>query len=173
MEIVNKKLNELSPYKYNNKIHTEEQIERIANSIKEFGFRQPIVCDEKGEIIIWHGRYAAAKKLGLETVPCEVVKNLSVEQIRKLRILDNKLNESDRDIGNLKLELDELWNLDFGDLKLTMEDMFPELDFPDFDPDDYEVSEWTSWFKVVVLANSEDEVALIKKDLDWLWRKYK
>ena len=51
--------------------------------------------------------------------------------------------------------------------------MFPELDFPDFDPEDYEVPEWQTWFKVVVLANSEDEVALIKKDLDWLGRKYK
>ena len=173
MEVINLKVADLKPYKYNNKVHTEEQINNIANSIKEFGFRQPIVVDENNEIIIGHGRHLAAQKLGLEEVPCEVVKGLSEEQIRKLRILDNKLNESDRDIGNLKIELDALWNLDFGDLTFKAEEMFPELDFPDFDPEDYEVPEWTSWYKVVVLANSEDEVALIKKDLDWLGRKYK
>ena len=173
MEIKNLKVADLKPYKYNNKVHTEEQINNIANSIKEFWFRQPIVVDENYEIIIWHGRHLAAQKLWLEEVPCEIAKGLTAEQVRKLRILDNKLNESDWDITNLKIELDDLGNLDFGDLQFKAEDMFPELDFPDFDPEDYEVSENVSWFKVVVLANSEDEVALIKKDLDSLGYKYK
>lgn len=173
MEITNLKIEDLKPYKYNNKVHTEEQITNIANSIKEFGFRQPIVVDENYEIIIGHGRYEACKKLWLKEIPCEIAKGLTVEQVRKLRILDNKLNESDWDIGNLKIELDELWNLDFWDLNFKAEELFPELDFPDFDPEDYQVSENTTWFKVVVLANSEEEVALIKKDLDWLGWKYK
>lgn len=173
MEIKNLKVSELKPYKYNNKVHTEEQITNIMNSIKEFWFRQPIVVDENMEIIIGHGRYEAVKRLGWEEVPCEIAVWLTEEQVRKLRILDNKLNESDWDIWNLKIELDELWNLDFGDLQFKTEDLFPELDFPSFDAEDYEVSESATWFKVVVLANNEDEVNLIKQDLDNLWRKYK
>ena len=78
MEVINLKVADLKPYKYNNKVHTEEQINNIANSIKEFGFRQPIVVDENNEIIIGHWRHLAAQKLGLEEVPCEVVKGLSV-----------------------------------------------------------------------------------------------
>ena len=173
MEVKNLKVADLKPYKYNNKVHTEEQINNIANSIKEFWFRQPIVVDENYEIIIWHGRHLAVQKLGWEEVPCEIAKWLTEKQIRKLRILDNKLNESDWDIGNLKIELDDLGNLDFGDLQFKSEELFPELDFPDFDAEDYEVNENATWFKVVVLANSEDEVALIKKDLDSLGYKYK
>ena len=67
----------LIPYSKNNKIHDDEQVERIANSIKEFWFIQPLVVDKENNVIIWHGRLLASKYLGLEEVPVVKLENLS------------------------------------------------------------------------------------------------
>lgn len=138
MEIIEKDINSLIPYEFNNKIHDETQVNRIANSIKEFWFLQPLVIDKNNIVIVGHGRLEGAKKLWLEKVPCLQVENLTEEQIKKYRILDNKLNESDYDLANLKLELDWLPDLNFGDLELNVEDMFPELKTDEFDPNNVE-----------------------------------
>lgn len=116
MKIIEKDIKELIPYEFNNKIHDEKQINRIANSINEFGFTQPVVVDGNNILIIGHGRLEAAKKLGLKKIPTVVMEDLTENQIKRLRILDNKLNESERDIDNLKLELEaiddqELWDM--------------------------------------------------------------
>lgn len=107
-------LSTIKPCKRNTKKHPQVQIDNIAESIRQFGFVQPIVLDgsKDNEIIIGHGRYFAAKQLKMKAVPCVYVQDLTDEQIRKLRILDNKLNESEWDIDILKLELDDL---DFGE----------------------------------------------------------
>ena len=126
MKIIQKKIEDLIPYEFNNKIHWEQQINQIANSIKEFWFTQPIVIDKNNIVVIWHGRLEASKKLWLEEVPCYIVDELNEKQIKKLRILDNKLNESERDIGNLKLELDEIGDMNFWDLEMEITDLFPE-----------------------------------------------
>lgn len=138
MEIIEKDINSLIPYEFNNKIHDETQVNRIANSIKEFWFLQPLVIDKNNIVIVGHGRLEGAKKLWLEKVPCLQVENLTEEQIKKYRILDNKLNESDYDLANLKLELDWLPDLNFWDLELNVEDMFPELKTDEFDPNNVE-----------------------------------
>lgn len=127
MEIENIAVEKLIPYEFNNKVHDETQVNRIANSIKEFWFLQPIVIDKDNVIIVWHGRLEWAKKLWLKEVPCVRAENLTETQIKKYRILDNKLNESERDIDNLKLELDDLWDLDIWDIKLDISDVFPDL----------------------------------------------
>lgn len=94
------------PYEFNNRIHNETQVNRIANSIKEFGFNQPIVIDESNIILVGHGRLLAAKKLGLEKVPVLKLINLLETQKKAYRILDNKLqNDSTWDFNNLELEL--------------------------------------------------------------------
>lgn len=108
MKIKEVEIKSLIPYEFNNKIHDEKQINRIANSIREFGFTQPVVIDKNNIIIIGHWRVEGAKKLGMEKVPVVVMDELSENQIKRLRILDNKLNESERDIDNLKLELEAL-----------------------------------------------------------------
>ena len=108
-------------------MHSETQINRIANSIKEFGFTQPLVVDKDNVVIIWHGRLEWAKKLWLDKVPVVVMEDLTENQIKKLRILDNKLNESEWDIDNLKLELDWLPDLNIWDLELDVADLFPDL----------------------------------------------
>ena len=102
----------LKPYPKNAKKHPKEQVEHIANSIKAFGFRQPIVIDKDNVVVIGHGRLLAAKKLGLEKVPVTLADDLSEEQINALRLADNKTNESEWDLPLLDAELAEL-EMDF------------------------------------------------------------
>lgn len=103
---------DLTPYAKNAKRHPDEQVEHIANSIREFGFRQPIVVDADNVVVIGHGRMLAAKKLGLESVPVVRADDLTDEQIRALRLADNKTNESEWDFAELEAELAEL-EMDF------------------------------------------------------------
>lgn len=100
----------IKPYKNNAKRHTDTQIANVAESIRQFGWAQPIVVDRDYTIIIGHCRYSAAKRLGLTTVPVVVAADLTDEQVRKLRNLDNKLNESEWDLDLLK---DDILGLDF------------------------------------------------------------
>ena len=99
---------DLIPYEQNAKIHPPEQVEHIANSIKAFGWQQPIVIDKDNVVVIGHGRLLAAKSLMLDTVPVTRADELTEEQIKALRLADNKTNESPYDIGKLDLELAEL-----------------------------------------------------------------
>lgn len=118
MKTINKKLAELIPYEKNAKKHDETQIANVAESIKQYGFVQPIVIDKNGVIVIGHCRALAAKKLGLEEVPCVCVDDLTPEQVNALRIVDNKSNESEWDFDLLAEELPELdlsaFDIDWG-----------------------------------------------------------
>lgn len=98
----------LIPYEKNAKVHTNQQIEQIANSIREFGFRQPLVIDAHNVVVIGHARLLAAKSLNLSQLPCIRADDLTPEQINALRLADNKLNESEWSIETLQLELFEL-----------------------------------------------------------------
>lgn len=100
--------NDLIPYDKNAKIHTLDQVEQIANSIKQFGFQQPIVVDKNGVVIIGHGRLMAAKELMLDKVPVVRADDLTEDQVKALRLADNKLNESPYDLSLLEQELAEL-----------------------------------------------------------------
>ena len=108
---------ELVPYSRNAKRHPAEQVKKIANSIKEFGFRQPIVIDKNNVVVIGHGRLLAAKRLKLDTVPVTRAEDLSDEQIRLLRLADNSVADSE-------------WNMDFVQEELMDLDM--DVDFADF-----------------------------------------
>lgn len=172
MKIIEKEINSLIPYEFNNKIHDELQINRIANSIKEFWFTQPLVIDKNNVVIIWHWRLEWAKKLWLEKVPVVIMENLTENQIKKLRILDNKLNESDYDLWNLKLELDWLEDFNFWDIELKTTELFPEFNAPEFNPEDYEDINEKEWdWKVCVRVFVEDQATaeMLKKDLTELW----
>ena len=92
MKIENRAVDAIRPYE-NNPRKNDHAVDPVAKSIKEFGFRQPIVVDADGVIIIGHTRLLAAKQLGLEKVPVHVARDLSAEQIRALRIADNKTGE--------------------------------------------------------------------------------
>lgn len=142
MRVVEKKLDDLIPYAKNAKRHDETQIANVAESIRQFGFVQPIVVDKNGVIVIGHCRALAAKRLGMEKVPCVAVDELTDEQVKALRIIDNKTNESPWDMEMLAEELPDIdllgFDFDFGiDLpeeseededKEIVEDEAPEVD---------------------------------------------
>lgn len=140
MEIMYLPTGELKPYPKNAKRHPPEQVEHIANSIRAFGFRQPIVIDADNVVVIGHGRLMAAKKLGMDSVPCIRADDLTEAQIAALRLADNKTNESEWDFSLLESELDDLkldFNMeDFGfdepGEALKMEDV--QEDDPDLTP---------------------------------------
>lgn len=110
-------VDQLTPYEKNAKTHDETQIRNIAKSIRQFGFTQPLVIDRDGVVVIGHGRLAAAKEIGLTEVPCIRREDLTDEEIRELRLLDNKLNESPWDVELLAADLQGLtfegYELDF------------------------------------------------------------
>ena len=142
MNIVEREVDKLIPYSRNSKKHDETQIANVAESIKQFGFVQPVVVDKNGVIVIGHCRTLAAKKLGMKTVPCVMVDELTDEQVRALRIIDNKTNESPWDYDLLGDDLADIdlsgYDFDFGiDLpeeskededKEIVEDEAPEVD---------------------------------------------
>ena len=118
MQIIQKKLADIVPYANNTKKHDETQIKNVAESIKKYGWVQPIVIDDDGTIVIGHCRALAAEKLGIEEVPCVVVSDLTEDEINALRIVDNKTNESPWDFDLLSAELPEIdlsdFDFDFG-----------------------------------------------------------
>lgn len=163
MKTADMKVADLIPYEFNNKVHDSEQVNRIANSIREFWFTQPLVVDQNNVVIIGHGRLLAAIKLGLETVPVLKIENLTETQIKKLRILDNKLNESERDNENLKLELKDLdYDLSVWDLELKAEDLFDELELEEME-DETEVQE-------IDTPEVEEAKVVQESDFFFLWR---
>lgn len=107
---------ELVPYGKNAKQHPPAQIEKIANSILRFGWQQPIVVDRNKVVIIGHGRLAAAKELKQKKVPVVYADNLSDDDVKALRLADNKLNESEW-IENLLAE--ELAELDIAGIDMS------------------------------------------------------
>ena len=132
--MMKKKLTELKPYPQNAKKHPEEQIKKIANSIREFGFNQQIVIDKDDTIIVGHGRYEAAKLLKLEDVPVLQV-DLTEEQAKAYRLADNKLNESDWEmelvIEELKGLSAEMIDITGFDQPLDIEGLGTDFELPD------------------------------------------
>ena len=117
MKIEQRKTSDITPYE-NNPRHNDAAVEAVAASIKEFGFRQPIVVDEDGVIIVGHTRWKAAQKLGLEKIPVHVARDLTPGQARAYRIADNQTASiAEWNFDLLPVELNELKAVDF-DLEL-------------------------------------------------------
>lgn len=108
MQVTQWKLEDLKPYSLNANEHPEEQVKKIAESIVQYGFLVPLIITPDGEIVAGHGRHLAAQYLQRKEVPCIVVDNLSPEQVRGLRIADNKVAESGWNMEALKVELESL-----------------------------------------------------------------
>ena len=108
MQIIEKKVSELKPYK-NNPRKNDKAVQYVANSIKEFGFKVPIVIDNGGVIVAGHTRWKAAKQLKIEKVPCIIADDLTPEQIKAFRLADNKVAEYAKwKSGELALEIGEI-----------------------------------------------------------------
>lgn len=112
MEIVNKNIEEIKMYE-NNPRNNDGAVEYVANSIKEFGFKVPIVLDKNNIIVAGHTRYKAAKLLNITEIPCIVADDLSDEQVKAFRLIDNKAAElASWDIDLLNLELENIKDID-------------------------------------------------------------
>ncbi len=139
MEVRNISVKDLIPYDRNTKKHDKTQINNVAESIKQYGFVQPIVIDKDNVVVIGHCRLLAAKQLKMKEVPCVCVEDLTDEQVKALRIVDNKSNESEWDFDILPDELAELdlsdFSFDFGIEDEEEETKIVEDDAPEVDED--------------------------------------
>lgn len=129
MNIIYKKLEELKPYA-NNPRFNDDAVEYVKNSINQFGFKVPIIIDQDGEIIAGHTRYKASLELKLKEVPCIIADDLTEEQIKQFRLVDNKVAE--KSTWNYELLEEEL--ADLKELGIDMEEYgFEDLEIEDDD----------------------------------------
>lgn len=140
MEVLNLKIDEIKPYE-NNPRNNLDAVDATANSIKEFGWRQPIVVDKDKVIVAGHTRYYAAKKLGYDVVPVVDASDLSDEQVRAYRLADNKTGElAEWDFKLLDDELQNILDIDMGDfgfeLDISEDEEVKEDDFDEEVPEE-------------------------------------
>jgi len=120
-----KQISDLIPYINNSRTHSDEQVNQIASSIKEFGFTNPVLIDEQGGLIAGHGRVLAARKLGLANIPSITLEGLTEAQKKAYIIADNQLPlNAGWDLDKLKLEIDTLKEMDFDIDLLRFDDDF-------------------------------------------------
>lgn len=167
IKVQNWKIDDIKPYELNAKNHDTVQIGKIAKSIKEFGFDQPIVVDGDGVVIKGHGRRLAAIQLGLSTVPVVVRTDLSPEAVRAARLADNRVAVSDIDTEKLQEELASLeYDLkgifDSKELDFLSADL-GEIDLDGFVKDlDAELERHTETSRETAEAVDDKEIALYK-----------
>ena len=126
MNIITMKIKDIIPYEKNAKKHNRQQIQNVAESIKRFGFAQPLVVDKDNVLIIGHCRLLASKLLQIREVPVVRMDDLTEEQVKELRLLDNKLNESEWDMDLLAEELQGL-DMEGFDIDWELPEEEPEL----------------------------------------------
>lgn len=159
VRVEQRRLEDIRPYERNPR-KNENAVEAVAESIRRFGWQQPIVVDEEGVILAGHTRYKAAELLGLDEVPVLVARGLTEEQARAYRLADNRLAELALwDFDKLEEELGKLEDFDF-------EEMGIDFSFLDYGKD---VQDHLSEF----LTDDEDEDALypVKIQIDRKWQK--
>lgn len=159
MKVISMKISEIKPYK-NNPRNNEEAVEPTAKSIKEFGWQgNPIILDKNNVIIAGHTRYKAAKKLGMDEVPVVIASNLTPEQVKALRLADNKVGEiADWDDGLLDDELNDILDIDMSDFGF-------EEDEPEEKPEEVEPE---VPFSTELLEENNYIVLKFDNKVDWL-----
>lgn len=122
MNVVNLPIDDLIPYEKNPR-KNDKAVKFVAESIKQFGFKVPIVIDKSNVVICGHTRLKAAKKLGLDEVPCIIADDLTEEQIKAFRLADNKVSEqAEWDFDLLDAEINDILTLDMGDFGFVFEE---------------------------------------------------
>lgn len=164
---VTRKVIDLIPYANNSRTHSDEQINQVASSIKEFGFTSPILIDEDNGVIAGHGRLMASKKLNLDEVPCIILNGLTEAQKKAYVIADNQIAlNSGWNLDTLKLELESIDELGL-DMTITgfglddLAKMFDELD--EIIPVEQQYSQS---FSIIIDCDNEDEQEKIFNKLD-------
>ena len=125
MEIIEKRLDEIRPYERNPR-RNDAAVQYVAESIRQFGWKQPIVIDKDGVIVAGHTRYKAAQSLGLEKAPCVIADDLTPEQVKAYRLADNKVGEiAEWDFDALEQELEDI-DLDMSEFGFAEDGVSPE-----------------------------------------------
>lgn len=160
---------DLNPYENNPRLN-DGAVDAVAASIKEFGFKVPIVVDSDGVIVTGHTRLKAAKKLGIDTVPVIVADDLTPEQVKAFRLADNKTGElAQWDLDKLDIELDGIDEIDMGDFGF---DMNLEVEDDDVEPiDDEDIGgtlpqEHKMKIDSTIIVLTDEEYTLIRSKLD-------
>lgn len=162
-------LAEIKPYDKNPRVHGDVQIKRIAQSIEQFGWTQPLVLDDNNTILAGHGRYAAALQLGAGEAPCINVKDLSEAEKKAYRIVDNKLvTDSIWDDELLQVELNDLVNLEYELNDFGLDDLLhtPQDDDDEKDVTDAEEENGHAVYTVVCDERYTQELERLLKDSD-------
>ena len=124
IKIIEKSIDELVPYENNARIN-DKAVDVVANSIKEFGFKNPCIIDRNNVIVAGHTRVLACKKLGIDKVPCIVADDLTEEQIKAFRIADNSSAQiAEWDLDKLQ---EEIQNLNFDFYELGLQEQLDEI----------------------------------------------
>ncbi len=141
MNIIEKRVKDLKPYEKNPRLN-DDAVKYVAESIKEFGFKVPIVIDKDNNIVCGHTRWKACKKLKIDTVPCVVADDLTEEQIRAYRLADNRVAEkAEWDLALLDTELAEIETIDMTllgfDEPITGDEFGTDFELPDGDKSEF------------------------------------
>lgn len=159
MEIINKSIEELKPYE-NNPRFNDDAVEYVANSIKEFGFKVPIIIDKNNVIVAGHTRYKASLELGLEEVPTIVADDLTDEQIKAFRLADNKVSEkADWNFELLDDELKDILELDMEDFGFSNIEINLDISDSDF-VQDTEITKNKDNKKEIICPNCGEKIEI-------------
>lgn len=132
MNIVNVNINDIIPYDKNPRFN-DEAVEYVANSIKEFGFKVPVVLDKNNVIVTGHTRVKACEKLGIKEIPCIYADDLTEEQVKAFRLADNKVGEiAQWDYDLLNIELDDILDINMNDFGFINEEISLDVNDDDF-----------------------------------------
>lgn len=139
MEIINKKINDLIPYEHNPR-KNDDAVKYVAQSIKQFGFKVPIIIDKDNVIVAGHTRLKAAKKLKLKEVPCIIADDLTDEQIKAFRLADNKVSEfAEWDMDELGGELADILGINMEELGFEIDKETERIDLSDSLTEKFEI----------------------------------
>lgn len=161
MEIIYKNIDELIPYENNPRLN-DEAVEYVKNSIKEFGFKVPIVIDKDNVIIAGHTRIKASKELGIKDIPCIIADDLTEEQVKAFRLADNKVSEKaewnfnmlDAELADLDINMEDFG---FEKLDINIDDYGTDFNLPDGDKGNIEQMTFTL---------STEQATLIRSAMD-------
>lgn len=167
MEIIEKRVDDLIPYDRNPR-HNDVAVDAVAKSIREFGFKVPIVIDSQNVIIAGHTRLKATKQLELETVPCIIADDLTEEQVKAFRLADNKVGEiATWDLDLLTMELESI-DIDMNEFGFSMEEIEQD-EYPDeldAEPtDDYKTIVKFTFDNFKTYANAEEQLKKLADEI--------
>ena len=175
MNVTEIKITNITPYENNPRINTKA-VDVVASSIAEFGFKNPIVVDKDFVIINGHTRYLASKKLGLEKIPVIIANDLTPEQVKAFRIMDNKSSEfADWDYEKLLNEIKELSDMDYNvdftgfeefeldEIEFKMDNLLSQAVGEEDDDDAFDFDKKDEGFVTYKLVLTPEEFDIVKE----------